>query len=258
MGRLYHYTCAHAAPLIERDGLLRPHPQILLDNTPLIWFTDLEEPDRQALGLTSLTLNCDRTAYRVVVDLEATHWPKLARQFPAGRRQLEFAPGGGLMAGLSEDLVRRFWSKVTKGDAAACWEWTGGARSGSGYGVFSVNGRMVYVHRFAYGLTGESVPDDMTIDHLCRNKACVNTAHMEIVTRGENGRRANRCRIYRQKDECKRGHRFVGENIYIDGSGQRACRTCRRDRAWDARKAAREQRLTAAGREVLAEGAGDG
>lgn len=92
--RLYHYTCSHAAPLIERDGYLKPHPQVLLANLPLIWFTDMDQPDRAALGLTSHTLRCDRTEHRVIVDTDAYRWPKFARGLPMWVRQrLEFAPG---------------------------------------------------------------------------------------------------------------------------------------------------------------------
>ena len=96
MASLYHYTCSHAAPLIKRDGLLKLHPQPLLGGMPLIWFTDMDAPDRAALGLTSHTLKCDRTAFRV--DVEAgdaiVRWFAFARPLPIeARRRLEFAPG---------------------------------------------------------------------------------------------------------------------------------------------------------------------
>jgi hypothetical protein len=92
--KLYHYTCADAAPLIERDGYLRAYPQPILTGLPIVWLTDMETPDRSALGLTSHSLGCDRTAHRVVVDATAYHWPKFARALPMWvRRQLEFAPG---------------------------------------------------------------------------------------------------------------------------------------------------------------------
>jgi len=95
---LYHYTCRDAAPLIERDGLLKPHPQPILDGMPLVWLTDMEWPDRAALGLTSHTLNCDRTDYRVQVSeteyWNCVRWTRYARLLPPWtRRQLEFADG---------------------------------------------------------------------------------------------------------------------------------------------------------------------
>ena len=60
---LYHYTCDHARQLIGMRGKLKPHQHPLLSKwRPLVWLTDLEEPDAGALGLTSLMLDCDRTA----------------------------------------------------------------------------------------------------------------------------------------------------------------------------------------------------
>ena len=62
---LYHYTCDHGRQLIGMRGKLKPHQHPLLSKwRPLVWLTDLEEPDAGALGLTSLMLDCDRTAWR--------------------------------------------------------------------------------------------------------------------------------------------------------------------------------------------------
>jgi hypothetical protein len=66
---LYHYTCDHGAAGIERDGELRVQERtVRLDWLPnVIWLTDLDVPVAEALGLTSRTLECDRTANRFVV-----------------------------------------------------------------------------------------------------------------------------------------------------------------------------------------------
>ena len=60
---LYHYTCDHGRQLIGMRGKLKPnrHPWL---TRPLLWLTDLDHANIQALGLTSLTLDCDRTAWR--------------------------------------------------------------------------------------------------------------------------------------------------------------------------------------------------
>lgn len=63
MIELYHFTCAHRAPRIVKEGELVPHFQPLL-GVELVWLTDLAEPDRDGLGLTSTTLACDRTEFR--------------------------------------------------------------------------------------------------------------------------------------------------------------------------------------------------
>ncbi|NED52837.1 HNH endonuclease, partial [Micromonospora aurantiaca] len=67
-------------------------------------------------------------------------------------------------------------------------------------------------------------------DHLCRNRACVNVTHLEIVTnrinilRGETLQAANAA-----KTHCIRGHEFTPENTYVKNGG-RDCRTCARER----------------------------
>lgn len=92
--RLYHYTCADAAPLIFSSGYVRPNNQPQLGGIALAWFTDLDWPDRDALGLTSYSLRCDRTEYRCTVDADVTRWVRFARTLPATlRRGLELAEG---------------------------------------------------------------------------------------------------------------------------------------------------------------------
>lgn len=93
---LYHYTCRHRAAFIRRERMLKgnPHPW-LLDVGPLIHLTDLDQPDRLALGLTSNILTCDRTEFRVTVETDvAERWSVFARTIPRRVREgLETAPG---------------------------------------------------------------------------------------------------------------------------------------------------------------------
>jgi hypothetical protein len=89
----------------------------------------------------------------------------------------------GLPLTTGEGNTARFWSKVDRtGD---CWKWTAGL-TGSGYGRFRWDGGEVAAHRFAYELLVGAIPDGLQIDHLCRNRACVNPAHMEPITQREN------------------------------------------------------------------------
>lgn len=123
-----------------------------------------------------------------------------------------------------DDAERRFWAQVEKTDT--CWLWVG-VRNWAGYGRFSYKGRFVQAHRFAYELERGSIPDGLTIDHLCRTRACIRAIHMEAVTikvnvlRGHGVTAANV-----KKTHCPQGHPYSAENTYIARRGSRTCRTC--------------------------------
>jgi hypothetical protein len=90
---LYHFTCIHQAPLIERTHTLDPEVATFWHG---IWLTDLEAAPREGLGLTSHTLDCDRTRYRFVVDtpVHVHRWIDVRREFEWSlREELERAAG---------------------------------------------------------------------------------------------------------------------------------------------------------------------
>jgi hypothetical protein len=70
-----------------------------------------------------------------------------------------------------------------------CRIWPGAVDRG--YGRVWVDGRAKRVHRVVWELKHGPIPEGMTIDHLCRVRACCNTEHMELVSQGENVRRAD-------------------------------------------------------------------
>lgn len=123
----------------------------------------------------------------------------------------------------------RFWLKVDKTGEGGCWVWTAGKFS-SGYGAAVVNGRTRPAHRVSYELVVGDVPDGLQLDHLCRNRSCVNPAHLEPVTcrtnllRGETLAAANAA-----KTHCPQGHPYDDVNTYVSpGRGLRHCRECMR------------------------------
>ena len=126
-----------------------------------------------------------------------------------------------------EAAKERFWSRVDVG--GVCWEWTG-HRSPKGYGQTTIRpaaGTKVTTgsHRRAYILLVGEIPDGMTLDHLCRNKPCVNPDHLEVVTRAENAARATF-----PTERCRNGHAYTPIDTLptqsAPGKNTKRCRQC--------------------------------
>lgn len=91
-----------------------------------------------------------------------------------------------------------------------CVVWAGG-KNNNGYGHITIDGQRIYTHRLSYELHVGPIPDGLVIDHLCRNRACLNPHHLEPVTQGENTRRGEPA----QRTHCPAGHPYDEANTRI-------------------------------------------
>ena len=116
---------------------------------------------------------------------------------------------------------RRFFAKVELADD--CWVWVG-ARNDRGYGEFSIRSRRIKAHRWSYEYLRAEIPEGLSLDHLCRNRACVNPWHLEPVDHRTNVSRAYAARP--RRTHCVVGHELTPENTKVSRDGARVCREC--------------------------------
>lgn len=118
-----------------------------------------------------------------------------------------------------DDRIARF---AVRDEATGCLVWMGYLRNG--YASVSWHSRPASVHRLVYERAHGPIPHGMTVDHVCRNKPCVEPDHLRLLTRGDNARAH-----YEHQTHCGKGHEFTPENTYrVPGSGWRHCRECGR------------------------------
>lgn len=127
--------------------------------------------------------------------------------------------------------------------ATGCIEWTG-TIDRDGYGQFLPAGgrqaRKTSAHRWSYQHFIGPIRDGLQVDHLCRNRACVNPSHLEAVTPRENVMRSPLApgAINSRKTHCPKGHPYFGDNLYVFRRN-RICKRCKA--AYDAIRHSRKK-----------------
>ncbi len=123
-----------------------------------------------------------------------------------------------------DGLPSQRWWKVN--EESNCWEWVAGT-SKNGYPVISYKNRTATGHRVVYEIAKGTIPNGLCLDHLCRNKKCVNPDHLEAVTQRENILRGSgAAALNSKKTHCHRGHRLLLDNLGINADGGRRCKKC--------------------------------
>lgn len=127
------------------------------------------------------------------------------------------------------NLEERFFAHVTE-DPGGCWLFD--KTNDKGYSSFTVNRAPVEGHRWCYIFLIGDVPVGLTLDHLCRVRACVNPWHLDVVPHRINILRGvGPAAVNARKTQCVSGHPFTSSNTYVSDDGKRQCRTCRARRA---------------------------
>ena len=128
-------------------------------------------------------------------------------------------------------LPHQFFSLVMRN--GECWEWSG-LKDVHGYGRITITGTSNKAHRWFYEYFVDAIATGLTIDHLCRNRACVAPYHLEAVTLSENARRAQASKVIgAHKGVCTHGHDMTAESAYVrknsNGHTVHECRQCMRE-----------------------------
>lgn len=99
----------------------------------------------------------------------------------------------------------------------------------NGYTYTEYKGKTRGTHRIEWIKANGEIPDGLVVDHLCRNRACINLEHLRLVTQRENIMAGSHS--IDNRSHCNQGHPFIKENIMVRKNGWRECAECNRVRS---------------------------
>lgn len=129
--------------------------------------------------------------------------------------------------------------------AGDCIVWIG-AFSSNGYGSLRGGERStVWAHRVAYERSHGAIPAGYQVDHICRNRACVNVGHLRLLSSRDNTHAhgsLSPAHLQSLRTHCVHGHELAGANCYLrtrKSGVSRQCVACARIREKQYRSAGR-------------------
>lgn len=139
-------------------------------------------------------------------------------------RQGHLAPSVNVVGSLpptsmTRKQIQKFQKSIEIDVLSGCWIWIRGI-SKDGYAKIYHNGKDTYGHRVSYEHWNGKIPDKLQIDHLCRNRKCVNPKHLEVVSTQENSLRGlSPWVLNSRKTHCPQGHPYI--------KNKRRCKECK-------------------------------